>query len=113
MSTSVSGTFSTATVTNLLNGTSYAFTVYATDSWSSGPSSTPSNAVTPAGTTTTPTAPQSATATPGANQALVSWSPPASPGGAAITYSTRPSPPLALTPPTPHPPHTLVPPTHP
>jgi hypothetical protein len=46
----MNGTNSPIQVTGLTNGTSYTFTVTATNSAGTGPPSTPSNAVTPAGT---------------------------------------------------------------
>lgn len=89
----VLGSTTTATVTNLLNGTSYTFTVFADDENGSGPQSTPSKAVTPTGTNTVPTAPQSVSATRGNAQATVTWQPPTSRGGAALLfYSVTSSP---------------------
>ena len=67
-------------VTGLTNGTSYNFTVTATNG-TVGPASAPSNAVIPA---TAPGAPTHVTATAGDAQAKVSWTAPASNGGAPI-----------------------------
>jgi hypothetical protein len=73
------------TVTGLTNGTSYTFTVTATNASGTGPASAPSAAVTPR---TIPGAPTAVTATAGNAQAKVSWTAPASTGGAAITKYT-------------------------
>ena len=70
----------TCAVTGLTNGTSYTFTVTATNG-TVGPASSPSNAVTPA---TAPGAPTHVTATAGNAEAKVTWTAPASNGGATI-----------------------------
>jgi alpha-tubulin suppressor-like RCC1 family protein len=72
----------TCTVSGLTNGNSYTFTVTATNVMGTGSPSAPSAAVTPA---TIPGAPVTVTASPGNGSALVSWSAPASNGGASIT----------------------------
>ena len=79
---SVGGSTMTATFTGLTNGTSYTFTVTAANSVGSGSASTPSNAVTPM---TVPGAPTNVSATAGNASATVTWSAPASDGGAAIS----------------------------
>lgn len=88
-----SGAGSPITITGLTNGTAYTFTVTANTSAGSTASS-PSNSVTPA---TVPGAPTSVTATLGNGQATVSFSPPASNGGAAITGYTATSSPGGFT----------------
>lgn len=88
-----SGAGSPITITGLTNGTSYTFTVTANTSAGSTASS-PSNSVTPA---TVPGAPTAVTATLGNGQATVSFSPPASNGGAAITGYTATSSPGGFT----------------
>ncbi len=70
------------TVTGLTNGTSYTFTVTATNAVGTSSPSGTSGAVTPA---TVPGVPTSASATAGNAQAVVSWSAPASNGGSTIT----------------------------
>ena len=75
------GTASPITVTGLTNGTTYTFTVTATNFWGPGPSSSPSTGVTPG---TIPGAPTGATATAGNAQATVTFSPPPSDGGSSI-----------------------------
>jgi titin len=75
-------TATTETVTGLTNGTAYTFTVAAINGVGTGSQSSASNSVTPA---TTPGAPTGVTATRGNASASVSWTAPASNGGAAIT----------------------------
>ena len=75
------------TVTGLTNGTTYTFTVSATNANGTGPASTPSNAVTPS-PPTVPGTPTGVTATAGNGSASVSWTAPSSNGGSAITSYT-------------------------
>ena len=82
----VSGARSPLTVTGLTNGTAYTFTVTATNSVGTSSASTASSSVTPSATV--PGAPTSVTATAGQGQATVSFTAPASNGGAAITSYT-------------------------
>jgi hypothetical protein len=74
-----------ATITGLTNGTTYTFTVTATNAIGNSPASSPSNAVTPM---TAPGAPTNVSATAGNGQATVNWTPPSSNGGSAITSYT-------------------------
>ncbi|HVF74184.1 MAG TPA: fibronectin type III domain-containing protein [Acidimicrobiales bacterium] len=69
----------------LTNGTSYTFTVRATNGIGDSAESAPSNAVTPA---TTPDAPTNVSATAGNMSARVSWTAPASDGGSPVTLYT-------------------------
>ena len=71
------------TVTSLANGTLHTFQVRAVNS--EGDGSEAEDTATPLATTTTPGAPASLTATPGDTQVTLTWTPPASDGGAAIT----------------------------
>ena len=89
--TTPNGTTTSCTVTGLTNGTSYTFTVKATNAVGSGPASAPSAPAIPA---TVPGAPTGVTATSNANaQSVVSWTAPASNGGAAISgYTVTSSP---------------------
>ncbi len=80
-----SGGASPITVTGLTIGTAYTFTVAATNSVGTGPTSGASNSVTP---TTVPGAPTIGTATSGNAQATVSFTAPVNTGGSAITGYT-------------------------
>jgi hypothetical protein len=82
------------TVTGLANGTAYTFTVTATNSVGTGPSSDASNSVTPA---TVPGPPSGVSATPSDSQAVVSWTAPVSDGGSPITLYTVTSNPGGVT----------------
>jgi hypothetical protein len=75
-------------VTGLVNGTAVRLQVQAVTAAGTGPFSALSNTVTPSATV--PGAPTIGTATPGNASAVVTWVPPISDGGAAITgYSVR------------------------
>jgi uncharacterized repeat protein (TIGR02543 family) len=72
----------TCTFTGLTNGTSYTFTVVATNTIGSSSASTASTAITPR---TTPGAPTALAATVGNTQVALTWTAPSSDGGSAIT----------------------------
>jgi len=88
------GTSSPIVVTGLVNGTSYTFTVHATNAVGNSVESSATNAVTPA---TVPNAPTIGTATAGSGSASVTFTPPAFNGGSAITGYTVTSTPSGLT----------------
>ncbi len=74
------------TVSGLAAGTTYTFTVTASNTSGAGLESAPSNSVTPT-LITVPGAPGGVSASPGSSEVLVSWSAP-SDGGSAITGYT-------------------------
>jgi hypothetical protein len=87
---SVNGSTLAADVTGLTNGTSYTFTVVATNQSGSSNPSAASGSVTPM---TVPDAPTGVTATRGNSTAHVTWTAPASNGGSTITgYTVTSSP---------------------
>jgi hypothetical protein len=92
-----SGTASPITITGLTNGTSYTFTVTATNSAGTGPPSVATNSVTPEAAATVPSAPLNPVATAGNTTASISFSPPTSTGGDPITSYTVTSTPGGLT----------------
>lgn len=82
---SVPASVTTADVPDLLNATSYTFTVTASDGEGSGPDSAASAAIT---TPDVPGAPTGVTAVAANASAMVSWTAPASDGGRALTGYT-------------------------
>ncbi|WP_406830011.1 fibronectin type III domain-containing protein [Pedococcus sp. KACC 23699] len=91
-SVSVGGSTTSATVGGLTNGTSYTFTVKATNAVGTGPASAPSNAVVPTAAQTAPGAPTGVQAVSGHGSASVSWTAPGD-GGSPITgYTVTASP---------------------
>jgi hypothetical protein len=77
------------TVNGLTNGTSYTFTVTATNANGTGPASSPSNAVTPTGSTV-PGAPTGVSATGGDTAATVTWTAPNNGGSTITSYTVTP-----------------------
>jgi uncharacterized protein (TIGR02145 family) len=84
----------TITVTGLTNGTTYTFTVTATNAAGTSAASAVSNSVTPR---TVPGIPTIGTATAGAGQSTITYTAPVSNGGGAITSYTATSAPGGLT----------------
>ena len=80
--TTPDGSTTTATVTELVNGTAYTFTVFATNGAGPGPSSAASAPVTPA---TVPGAPTAVSAVAGNAEVSLTWTAPADNGGETIT----------------------------
>jgi uncharacterized protein YkwD len=78
-------TATTATVTGLVNSTSYIFRIAAVNSVGTGGYSTNSNSVRTVAQATVPAAPTNVVATVGNGQASLTWNTPSSNGGAAIT----------------------------
>jgi hypothetical protein len=83
--TCTTSTSTACTVTGLTNGTSYTFTVVATNIAGAGPASAPSAPVIPV---TVPGAPGALKAVPGEASATISWVAPGSNGGSPITGYT-------------------------
>ena len=82
-------TTTSCTVTNLTNGTSYTFTVTATNAIGTGPASSPSNAVTPSGA---PGRPANVSATAGNAAATVTWTAAPTNGSPITGYTVTSSP---------------------
>lgn len=90
----VDGNSTSATVSGLSNGTTYSFTVSASNALGTGPSSYASPPVTPA---TVPGAPTNVVATAGDGSATVTWGAPGWDGGASISSYTVTSSPRGVT----------------
>jgi putative cell wall-binding protein len=80
-----SGSARSATVSNLTNGIAYTFTVTATNAAGTGPASAATAPVTPNGV---PGAPTNVAAVAGDERVTVTWSPPTTTGGSAISSYT-------------------------
>jgi hypothetical protein len=91
-STTITGTppATDAVITGLTQGTTYTFSVHASNPTGDGPESAKSGAVTPTGPVA-PLAPTNVTATPASTSARVTWSAPSADGDSAITgYTVTP-----------------------
>ena len=85
-----------AVIMGLVNGTTYTFTVVATNAVGSSVASSPSANTTPAVPATVPGPPTGVAVTPGNGRVTVTWNAPGSNGGAAITGYTVTSTPGAF-----------------
>ena len=83
-SVTVAGTATSATITGLVNGTAYTFTVVATNAVGSGPVSSPTAAIVPVAV---PGAAAPPVAAAGNGSATVSWSAPSSDGSPITGYT--------------------------
>lgn len=83
--TSTSTSYTDGTVTN---GTTYGYAVTAVNATGEGPQSNQVSATPQGGVTTAPSAPRSVSATAGAMVSHLSWSPPSTDGGSAVTGYT-------------------------
>jgi len=91
------GAGSPIVVTGLTNGTAYTFKVTSTNAIGTSALSLASNSVTPSATLSVPGAPTIGTATAGAGSVSLTFTPPASDGGAAITNYVATSTPSNIT----------------
>ena len=87
--TTVGGSLTSTTVTNLTVGQQYTFTVTAANTTGSGPASAQSNSAT-AEAATVPAAPSGVSVEPASSQALVSWTAPNSGGSPIASYTITP-----------------------
>jgi hypothetical protein len=84
--TTADGTATSIDVPGLLNGTSYTFTVVATNAAGSSAASTASTAI----FVGSPVAPGSPSGVAGVGQAVLSWTVPANNGSAIVSYTVTP-----------------------
>ena len=85
LASALTSTATAAVVSSLTNGQAYRFRVAAINGIGTGSATATSSTITPA---TVPGAPTNVTASPGDTKALVSWTAPASNGGASVTSYT-------------------------
>lgn len=97
IATTTSGNATSGVVTGLTNGTPYTFTVRAVNATGTSTASAASNSVTPTDVLTVPGAPTIGTATAEDTAATVTFTAPASNGGASITGYTVTSSPGGIT----------------
>ncbi|MDR3647902.1 MAG: fibronectin type III domain-containing protein, partial [Acidimicrobiales bacterium] len=90
LSVTAAATAASATVPGLTNGTTYTFTVSATNALGTGPASAPSNPVTPTVAAVPPGTPFGVTATAGTNSVTVSWAAPSNGGSTITSYTVTP-----------------------